>query len=412
MAQDEIISALDIGSSKITCFIAENDPLAGLRVLGIGHHASNGVKAGNIIDMESAEGAIRAAVTGAEEMAETTVRDITVNISAGQMRSAMSDHKVPIIGAAISDIDLNKLLMECRASKDSEERSLIHAIPVSFDVDGKSGIHDPRGLHGRELGVRMHSVSVATSAIHNLATCISRCHLGLRDVVATPYATGLGCLVEDELDLGVTVVDIGAGTTSFSIFFDGALVFVDSIPVGGWHVTSDIARGLSTPIYQAERIKTLYGSCESVPSDERTMIAVQQIGEEDEMAPEQVPKSLLTGIIAPRVEETLEIVRSHLLASGLDKIAGRRAVLTGGACQLAGIPELAAKILKKQIRIGRPRGIAGLAEAMDGPAFSVNAGLLAFAVDDQGEMRQTANDAYRTTGSLFGRLGDWFRENF
>ena len=149
-----------------------------------------------------------------------------------------------------------------------------------------------------------------------------------------------------------------------------------------------------------------------MPSDERTVIAVQQIGEEDAIAPEQVPKSMLTGIITPRVEEILEIERSQLIASGLDKIAGRRAVLTGGACQLEGIPELASKILKKQVRIGRPRGIAGLGDAMNGPAFSVNAGLLAFAIDDQGEIRQIANETYTTSGGLLGRLGGWFRENF
>ncbi len=412
MAQDEVISALDIGSSKLTCFIAENDSIAGLRVLGIGHHASSGVKAGNIVDMDSAERAVRAAVTGAEEMAEKTVRKITVNMSAGLMQSSVSEHRVPVSGATISESDLNKLLMECRSTQDTQDRALVHAIPIGFDVDGESGIHDPRGLHGRELGVKMHSVSITTSALHNLATCISRCHLELRDLVITPYAAGLGCLVEDELDLGATIVDIGAGTTSLAIFFDGALIHVDSIPVGGWHITSDIARGLSTPINQAERIKTLYGSCEGVPSDERTMIAVQQIGEDDEIAPEQVPKSMLTGIIKPRVEEILEMVRSQLLASGLDKIAGRRAVLTGGACQLEGIPELASKILKKQVRIGRPRGIGGLGDAMDGPAFSVNAGLLAFAINDQGEIRQIANETYTTSGSLLGRLGGWLRENF
>ena len=412
MAQDEVISALDLGSSKVTCFIAENDPVNGLRVLGIGHHASNGVKAGSIVDMDSAETAVRAAVTGAEEMAEKTVRKITVNMSAGLMQSSVTEHRVPVGGATISESDLNKLLMECRSTQDTQDRALVHAIPIGFDVDGEAGIHDPRGLHGRELGVKMHSVSITTSALHNLATCISRCHLELRDLVITPYAAGLGCLVEDELDLGATIVDIGAGTTSLAIFFDGALIHVDSIPLGGWHITSDIARGLSTPINQAERIKTLYGSCEGMPSDERTMIAVQQIGEEDEIAPEQVPKSMLTGIITPRVEEILEIVRSQLLASGLDKIAGRRAVLTGGACQLEGIPELASKILKKQVRIGRPRGIAGLGDAMDGPAFSVNAGLLAFAIDDQGEIRQIANETYTTNGGLLGRLGGWFRENF
>lgn len=412
MAQDEVISALDIGSSKITCFIAENDSVNGLRVLGIGHHASNGVKAGNIVDMDSAETAVRAAVTGAEEMAEKTVRKITVNMSAGLMQSSVTEHRVPVSGATISESDLNKLLMECRSTQDTQDRALVHAIPVGFDVDGESGIHDPRGLHGRELGVKMHSVSITTSALHNLATCILRCHLELRDLVITPYAAGLGCLVEDELDLGATIVDMGAGTTSLAIFFDGTLIHVDSIPLGGWHITSDIARGLSTPINQAERIKTLYGSCEGMPSDERTMIAVQQIGEQDAIAPEQVPKSMLTGIITPRVEEILEIVRSQLLASGLDKIAGRRAVLTGGACQLEGIPELASKILKKQVRIGRPRGIAGLGDAMNGPAFSVNAGLLAFAIDDQGEIRQIANETYTTSGGLLGRLGGWFRENF
>ena len=412
MAQDEVISALDIGSSKITCFIAENDSVNGLRVLGIGHHASNGVKAGNIVDMDSAETAVRAAVTGAEEMAEKTVRKITVNMSAGLMQSSVTEHRVPVSGATISESDLNKLLMECRSTQDTQDRALVHAIPVGFDVDGESGIHDPRGLHGRELGVKMHSVSITTSALHNLATCILRCHLELRDLVITPYAAGLGCLVEDELDLGATIVDMGAGTTSLAIFFDGTLIHVDSIPLGGWHITSDIARGLSTPINQAERIKTLYGSCEGMPSDERTVIAVQQIGEQDAIAPEQVPKSMLTGIITPRVEEILEIVRSQLLASGLDKIAGRRAVLTGGACQLEGIPELASKILKKQVRIGRPRGIAGLGDAMNGPAFSVNAGLLAFAIDDQGEIRQIANETYTTSGGLLGRLGGWFRENF
>ena len=412
MAQDEVISALDIGSSKITCFIAQNDSVNGLRVLGIGHHASNGVKAGNIVDMDSAETAVRAAVTGAEEMAEKTVRKITVNMSAGLMQSSVTEHRVPVSGATISESDLNKLLMECRSTQDTQDRALVHAIPVGFDVDGESGIHDPRGLHGRELGVKMHSVSITTSALHNLATCILRCHLELRDLVITPYAAGLGCLVEDELDLGATIVDMGAGTTSLAIFFDGTLIHVDSIPLGGWHITSDIARGLSTPINHAERIKTLYGSCEGMPSDERTMIAVQQIGEQDAIAPEQVPKSMLTGIITPRVEEILEIVRSQLLASGLDKIAGRRAVLTGGACQLEGIPELASKILKKQVRIGRPRGIAGLGDAMNGPAFSVNAGLLAFAIDDQGEIRQIANETYTTSGGLLGRLGGWFRENF
>ena len=166
----------------------------------------------------------------------------------------------------------------------------------------------------------MHSVSSNTSALHNLAACISRCHLELRDLVIAPYAAGLGCLVEDEIDLGATVVDIGAGTTSLGIFFDGALIHVDSIPVGGWHITSDIARGLSTPINQAERIKTLYGSCEVVPSDERTMISVEQIGEDIEVAPEQVPKSMLTGIGYHEWKKYLKLCVHSFWRAGLIKL--------------------------------------------------------------------------------------------
>ena len=170
---------------------------------------------------------------------------------------------------------------------------------------------------------------------------VGRCHLDIDALVVSPYAAGLACLVEDEIDLGVTVIDMGGGTTTIGVFFDGNLVFADCVPVGGGHVTNDIARGLSTPLAHAERMKTLYGSAIASTRDEREMIAVPQIGEEEDGQVNHVPKSLLVGIIAPRLEETFELVRNRLEASGFDKVAGRRVVLTGGACQLHGVRELA-----------------------------------------------------------------------
>jgi cell division protein FtsA len=204
---------------------------------------------------------------------------------------------------------------------------------------------------------------------------------------------------------------MGGGTTTIAVFFDGNLIFADAVPVGGTHVTKDIARGLSTPIAHAERMKTLFGTAISTSTDERDMLAVPQIGEEEEGHVNHIPKSLLVGIIAPRIEETFEMVRDRLEASGFDKLAGRRVVLTGGAAQLNGVREFAGLILDKQIRIGRPVGIAGLAEATSGPAFSTAAGLIHFALSERAEAPNGQAAAAVPTSGLIGRLGHWLKEN-
>jgi cell division protein FtsA len=412
LARDGIVAALDIGSTKICCFIGNVDDLGIIRVAGIGHQASKGIKAGAVVDMEAAEQAVLSAVHAAEQMADVTIRSVYVNVNSGHPSSNSYYFEHPLRGGAIDDGDVRRLLHESGTDADDTMRSLIHAIPVGYKVDGENGIRDPRGLHGSSFGVRMHKVTAATSSIHNLVTCVSRCLLDIADVVANPYAAGLGCLVEDEIDLGVTVIDMGGGTTSIAVFYDGALVFVDAIPIGGNHVTNDIARGLSTPVPQAERLKTLFGNCLSSHADDRETITVPQVGAEDDAKSVQIPKSFLVGIIAPRIEETLELVRSRLEASGLDKLAGRRVVLTGGACQLPGVVELARQILNKQVRLGRPRGLTGLAEATAGPAFSACAGLLSFAVDDRGDARGVALPKHETNGGIFSRIGGWLRENF
>src|SRR5581483_11688101 len=209
-----------------------------------------------------------------------------------------------------------------------------------------------------------------------------------------------------EMELGVTVIDMGGGTTTIGVFHDGNMVFADVVPVGGHHVTSDIARGLSTPLAHAERMKALWGSAISATLDERETIAVPQIGEEEDGHVNHVPKSLLVSIVAPRIEETFELVRNSLEVSGFDKLAGRRVVLTGGACQLHGVRELAALILDKQVRIGRPLHIGGLAESTHGPAFSTTAGLLHFAVSERAE---TPRPRRASAGGMLGRVGTWLR---
>jgi cell division protein FtsA len=407
-----LVAALDVGTTKVCCLIARTGA-AGARIVGIGHQVSRGLRGGVIVDLEAAEASIRSTVEAAEHMAGDNIREVIVNLSGGNPGSRLIAYDVSIAGHEIGDADLRRVLDPADLSAGLPPgHELVHAIPVGYTIDGNRGVRDPRGMFGQRLGVNLHLVSVDAATMRNQSRCIGRCHLDIEARVVSPYASALGCLVEDEIELGVTLVDMGGGTTSIAVFFDGELVLTTSIPVGGDHVTRDLARGLSAPLAHAERMKTLYGSVLASPSADAEIIKVPFIGE-DEMAEfNQVPRSMLVGIVRPRLEETLEMVRARLDDAGFSKSAGRRVVLTGGASQLPGVRDLAAMVLDKQVRMARPRALDGLAEAVSGPAFSTCAGLLRYALDNPA---QASKGAYRPTeeptGRL-GRIGQWIRENF
>jgi cell division protein FtsA len=406
-----LIAAVDIGTTKVCCFIArisDDNP----RVLGIGHQISRGVRNGTIVDLEAAGTSVVNAVHAAEQMAGETIQQVVTNLSGGFFASRLVKAEISVAGREITDTEVQRVLEQGHLIREPSDRHVIHSVPVGFSIDDSRGIRDPRGMFGDRLGVNMHVVTANAASVRSHVSAIGRSHLELDALVVSPYAAGLSCLVEDEIALGVTVIDMGGGTTTIGVFFDGNLIYADYVPVGGCHVTNDIARGLSTPVAHAERMKTLFGSAISSSTDEREMIAVPQVGEEDEGHVNHVPKSLLVGIIAPRIEETFELVRNRLEASGFDKMAGRRVVLTGGACQLHGAREFAALILDKQVRIGRPQQVTGLAEATGGPAFSTTVGLLHFALSERAEVPRNSRGPARATNGLLGRLGHWLRENF
>jgi cell division protein FtsA len=406
-----VVTAIDVGSTKICCFIArlEGDTP---RIVGIGHQISRGVRNGVIVDLEAASHSILTAVHAAEQMAGEEIGEAVVNISGAFGPSRLVKAESNVNGREITDGDMRRVLELGYRLREPAERAVIHSVPVGFSIDGSRGIRDPRGMYAQKLAVNMNIVTAAAAGLRNLANCIGRCHLEIAALVVSPYAAGLAALVEDESELGVTVIDMGGGATTIAVFFDGNLVFTDSVPVGGVHVTNDIARGLSASLAHAERMKTLHGSAIASSADEREMISVPQVGEDDDGLANHVPKSLLVGIIAPRLEETLELVRDRLESSGFDKIVGRRIVLTGGACQLPGTRELAALILDKQIRIGRPLRIAGLAEATGGPAFATTAGLVHFALSERAELPRHGRALTEAPNGVIGRFGSWIREYF
>jgi cell division protein FtsA len=419
-----LLSVLDVGTSKVACLIARLIPMETsevlrgrthrCRILGIGHQRSRGIKAGVVVDMEEVENAVRLAVDAAERMAGVLVESVIVSVTGGRLGSHHYDAKVAVGGKAVGEQDVKRVLEAATAAAERDGRAVLHSLPVGFGLDGARGIRDPKGMIGDQLGVDLHLVGCETSAVRNLMLAVERCHLGIEALVATPYAAGLSSLVDDEAEMGVGLIEMGGGTTSVGVFADGRLMHVDAIAVGGHHITMDIARGLTTRLSDAERLKTLYGSCLVAPSDDRDTIAVASAADDGEQ-PAHLPKSALTRIIRPRVEEILELVRDRLKHAGFGAHAGRRLVVTGGASQLTGLADLARAILSPQVRIGRPLGIQGLPESAKSPAFAAAVGLLVYpqvAAIEHFEPRRQGLMRAAGSGGYIAKVGRWLRDSF
>ena len=423
-ARSGLVTVLDVGSTKISCVIARLMPreetaiLPGrthhVEVLGIGHQRSRGVKSGVIVDLDAAEQSIRLAVDSAERMAGVTVESLIVNMSAGRLKSESFAAGINLGGHDVDDSDINRVLAAGAKQSMAVERQVVHSLPVSFTLDAERGISDPRGMFGDQLSVDMHVLTADAAPLRNLELCINRAHLNVEMIVATPYASGLAALVEDEAQMGAACIDIGGGTTTIAIFNENKFVYADAIAVGGNHITMDIARGLSTRLDEAERLKVKQGSALPSIADERDMLSVMPIGDDDGEVANQVPRAVLTRIIRARVEETLEIVRDRLNQSGYGQAVGKRIVLTGGGSQLQGLAEVARRILARNVRVGRPLGVAGLPDAARGPAFATTAGLLIYPQVAEFEIsaaRFSARQKASGTGGRIARMGHWLRES-
>ncbi|MGL4812716.1 MAG: cell division protein FtsA [Beijerinckiaceae bacterium] len=418
------LSVIDIGTNKIVCLVAELEPINSAdairgrthacRVLGIGHQRSAGMKAGVIVDMDAAERALRHAIDAAERMARVEIQSALVNLSGGRLNSVTHQGITPLRGQAVGAGEVDRSVHAAAQMLVQPGRVVMHALPVSYTLDNGNAVHDPVGMVGSELSCALHAVSSDATATRNLMLAVERCHVDVEAVVATPYASGLSCLIDDEADMGAIVIDMGAGTTTFGVFAHGRLVHTDGIAVGGYHVTLDVARGLSTRLSDAERIKTLFGSVITGSADDRDVIAVPQVDEGDRDVEAHLPRAHLTRIIKPRVEEILELVRDRLKNAGHAPDAGPRIIVTGGASQLTGLPDLARRVFGATVRMGKPHGVKGLPEAAKGPAFAASVGLLVYpqvAHLDRVDLRTVSMKATGTDGR-FARLTRWLKDSF
>jgi cell division protein FtsA len=331
-----------------------------------------------------------------------------VNLSCGQPESRLFAVQWPSGGRAVTESDIRGVVNEGRGRAEVDGREAIHVLPLNFAVDATDHVADPRGLFCTVLNARLHVIDAAATSLRTLESCMARCELEIDDLVSAPLAAGLSSLVREERELGATIIDMGGGTTGMAVYADNQIMHTSQLAIGGLHVTKDLAIGLSTTLIHAERLKTLYGTVEASPDDDRELLPVPLVGEEDHQLA-KVPRSMVVNIIRPRIEETFEYVKDRLDSSGLGRAAGNRVVLTGGACQLPGVREMAARMLGRQVRLGRPATLRGLPELASGPAFSTAAGLLAWAAGD-GRTFPDMNLEGETPVGFFRRLVNFLKE--
>ncbi|MHB8528829.1 MAG: cell division protein FtsA [Caulobacteraceae bacterium] len=422
LGRSPAVAAVDLGASKVACFIMKADGVRRidrtLTTAGVGYVQSHGVRGGAIVDMDEAAQAIAQAVERAEAMAGVNIQAVTVTTSGGQLASHRLTAQVSLGARPIGETDLSKAIAQAMANLRLTRRTPIHLRPISWSVDGQKKVRDPRGMFGRVLGLELLVVSVTESAFHTIGHCVERAHLQFDGVVAAPFASALAALEDDEMDLGSICIDMGGGSTSVAVYSAGALTHIDALMVGGAHVTQDIARGLSTSTAGAERIKTLHGSAIASANEDREMVEAPPRGDDPGAGPVTAPRSLLKGIIAPRVEETLELLKDRLKAAGALAEPGAGVVLTGGASQLAGVREVAVRVFDRPVRLGRPRRVPHLADAASGPAFCAAAGVLhraAFGPREAGFRRPGMGGRGAAQidprASLMAKAAAWLRDN-
>lgn len=425
--QRGVIAILDIGTSKIGCLVLRFDgpdrfkdadgvgSMAGqssFRVIGAATTRSRGVRFGEIDAMQETERAIRTAVQAAQKMAQVRVDHVIACLAGARPRSYGLDGEVGIEGSVVSEADVGRVLAACEVPDYGEDREVMHAQPINFALDHRSGLADPRGQIGHKLTTDMHLLTVDAAAVQNILYCIKRCDLELAGVASSAYAAGISSLVEDEQELGSACIDLGGGSTGISVFIKKHMIYADSVRMGGDHVTSDISMGLQVPTATAERIKTFYGGVVATGMDDREMIEIGGDTGDWEHDRRTVSRAELIGIMRPRVEEILEEVRSRLDAAGFEHLPSQQIVLTGGASQIPGLDGLASKILGQQVRLGRPLRVQGLPQAATGPAFASAVGLCLFAANPQDEWWDFDIPAERYPARSLKRAVRWFRDNW
>jgi cell division protein FtsA len=409
MARDNknLIVALDIGTAKVVCLVAELRPDGALEVLGLGSHESKGLKKGVVVNIEATVAAIQRALEEAELLADCKIASAFVGIAGSHIRSFNSTGMVAIKEREVTALDVERALDTARAVNIPTDQQILHVLRQEFIIDGQEDVREPIGMSGVRLEVKVHIVTGAVAAAQNIIKCVRRCGLEVNDLILQPLASARAVLLEDEKDLGVCLLDIGGGTTDVAIFTHGAIRHTAVVPIAGDQITNDIAMALRTPTGDAENIKTRHGVGLRQLADPNQMIEVPGIGER---SPRSMSRQTLAEVIEPRVEELYSLVQQVLRESGFEELLSSGVVLTGGSAVMHGMVELGEEIFHMPVRLGVPRYQGGLADVVRAPRYATAVGLLL-----EGASQVQQGKLSRQTGSVKAvlvRMREWFQRNF
>lgn len=404
--KDNIIVGLDIGTTKICAIVGEVTD-RGIDIIGIGQAPSKGLRKGVVINIASTVEAIQRAVEEAELMAGCEISSVYTGISGGHIRGFNSHGIVAVKEGEIQLADVARVIDAAKAVAIPMDREVIHILPQEYIIDDQDGIKEPEGMHGVRLEAKVHIVTGAATSAQNIIKCANRTGLNVTSIVLQQLASAEAVLTEDEKDLGVCLVDIGGGTADIAIFSEGAIVHTSVLPLGGNHLTTDIALGIRTPQEEAERIKQKFGCAlvEQVDSDE--LIEVPSVGGR---RPRTLSRQILCEIIEARVEEIFQLVREEIRNTAYEDLLASGVVVTGGTAQLMGIEDIAEDVLGLPIRLGMPKGIGGLTDVVKSPSYATAVGLVLYGAKQTtlGKVRSVQPGLYRRTTE---KLSTWF-ENF
>ena len=383
------VALIDLGSSKVMCLVLsltdanqinsfsedKTRPGVTFRVIGASTTKSRGIRFGEIYEMREAESAIRTVIQRAQKMAGCLIENVFLTFSSATQKSTLISSSIDFAQKEVSEMDIGHALSSLNIVDDDLNREIIHALPVNFSIDNKHGFMDPRGISGTNLSVDVNTISIQSDIIKNMVSCLNKCDLSLAGIAIAPYLSGLSSLLEDEMELGAVCIDLGAASSSLSIFFRKNLIFSRSLRIGGQHITSDIMQAFQIPFLAAERLKVLNGGLLPTNSDDRETLELPESNTDLFTERRTITKSELLGVIRPRVEEIFDSLRSILDQSDFEFLPGQKIVLTGGGSKLENILDFASTFLGKPTRVAVPMRIQGLPASAHGPEAAAVIGL-------------------------------------
>jgi len=399
--QHDLLVGLDIGTSKVVAIVAEVTEEGEVEIVGLGSHISRGMKKGIVVDIESIVQAVQRAIEEAELMADCQVHGVYAGI-AGSHISSLNSHGMVAIKDRneITESDVERVMDAAQAVALPGEQKVLHVLAQEYIIDDQEGIREPVGMSGVRLDAKVHLVTAADSAVQNIEKCIRRCGLEVDDIIVEQLASSHAVLTEDDKELGVCLVDIGAGTTDIAVFTDGAIRHTAVIPIAGDQVTNDIAVALRTPTQHAEDIKIRYGCALRQLAADDDMIEVPGVGERP---PRSLSRQMLASVLEPRYEELFELIRAELQNAGFLEMLGSGIVLTGGSAKMEGVEDLAEEVFHMPVRIESPKHVKGLSEVVRNPIYSTGVGLLLYGL----EARSSGVSAGKGEMNLWMQVKKW-----